>query len=125
MLLAMAFSSAAKLRRFAHRSAAAAKPIEDRQRALHREVAGLLVVRLRRTRHHEAVQDAWEYMHFDVFHARRYGPIGVQHRRRRAMILVAPDDADRFGDAFKLMNVVAHLRGMTADSCRIAEPLRP
>src|SRR5664279_4826508 len=85
---------AAGLRRLAHGRAAAPQAIEDRNRALHGELAGLLIEGLGAAGHHVAMQDAREDMHLDVLHARWHRAIGLEHLRRRSVILVAPDDAD-------------------------------
>src|SRR5688572_6904210 len=102
-----------------------AKPLEDREGPLHGKVARGCVERLRAAWHHEAVLDTRENVNLDVLHLLRHGTIGIQHRRWRAVILVAPDDADRRRDTVELTDIVEHLRAVAGDAGVVPEPLRP
>ncbi len=49
----------------------------------------------------------------DIAHARRHGAKCIEHLRRRLVVVIAPDDADRRGDALELADVILHARAMT------------
>ncbi len=71
------------------------------------------------------MQDARKDVHLDVRLAGGDGPVGVEHRRRRGVVLVAPDDADRRGDAVELLDEVEHLGAVARNARVVAKPLRP
>ncbi len=102
-----------------------AESTEDREGSLHGKVTRGDIESLDVAWHHESVLNAREDMYLDVRHAHWHGTICVQHVLRCAVILVAPDDADRLGYAVKLTDVVEHLRPVAGYARVVAKPPQP
>jgi hypothetical protein len=58
------------------------------------------------------VLDAGKNVQFDIAHARRHGTKCIEHLRRRLVVVIAPDEADRRGDAVEIADVILQPRAM-------------
>lgn len=59
-------------------------------------------------------------MQLDIAHARRYRAIGIEHLRRRLIVFVTPDDADRRGHALKLADVILQAGAVAGNTGGVA-----
>src|SRR5690349_6564333 len=116
-----AFIAISRALRSGERALFGAQPLEYRQRALHAELARFRVVGFGAARHHVTVLNAGKDVDFHILVTRRDRPVRFEHRRRRLMVLIAPDDANRSGGAFELVDEVEHLRAVARHAGSISE----
>src|SRR5215472_7622440 len=100
------------LRCFPQPFTAAAQVVEDGERTPDGKLPRFRAEGGAGIRHHVGVLDAGENMDFDVLQAGRHCAKRLDHFRRRLVVLIAPDDANRRGDTFELADVILQARAV-------------